>query len=70
MCAVLPNITFSEYQPHNYKFIEKLLDYNTYARPQQISNCVVSLLKFDPEITLVFDELSLFKLDTLNLKIN
>ena len=69
MCAVLPNITFSEYHPHHYKFIEKLLDYNTYVRPQQISNCVVSLLKFDPEITLVFDELSLGKLDTLNLKI-
>ena len=68
MCAVLPNITFSEYQPHHYKFIEELLDYNTYVRPQQISNCVVSLLKFDPEITLVFDKLSLGKLDRLNIK--
>ena len=63
MGIVLQNVIFTKPNPELSQFIEKLLDYKTFVRPQQISKAAISLLNFNPFIKTILKNSSLDKLN-------
>ena len=63
MGIVLQNVIFTKPNPDLSQFIEKLLDYKTFVRPQQISKAAISLLNFNPFIKKILKHSSLDKLN-------
>ena len=63
MGIVLQNVIFTKPNPELSQFIEKLLDYKIFVRPQQISKAAISLLNFNPFIKKILKGSSLKKLN-------
>ena len=58
MALALKGFTFTRSHSGLQKVITSILDCKTYVRPSQISNAVISLLKFEPSLKKVFEKCS------------